>query len=386
MARRSRQLPWTRSLQRAVSAMTRDSLRAGVRAGKRALKQAKSTSLAAKPAARKRAAKPQRGGLADCVAGIAFNAAGARRYQLYKPPGLSVAERLPLLVMLHGCGQDAGGFALSTRMNRIAARERFLVLYVEQDRLANPQGCWNWYEVRSRRAFGEAAIIRAAVDQACLLYPIDPQRIGIAGMSAGAGMAALVAIRYPERFKAVAMHSGVPPGVADSTASAIRAMRGRAGSPTVPDGQAAPDHPEASDRHASSEGGANAGARAMTSGRNGQAAWPPLLVIHGSRDHVVSTSNAAAAARLWAESAGAAEGSVRQVQRGTRLPMTVTDFKSRGRLAATLCEVDGLGHAWSGGDSRERFSDSRGPDASRLVWSFMSRRFRDSALSRNVTA
>jgi poly(3-hydroxybutyrate) depolymerase len=59
--------------------------------------------------------------------------------------------------------------------------------------------------------------------------------------------------------------------------------------------------------------------------------------------------------------------------------MTVTDFKSRGRVAATLCEVDGLGHAWSGGDARERFSDARGPDATRLVWSFMARRFQEVA-------
>jgi poly(3-hydroxybutyrate) depolymerase len=68
-------------------------------------------------------------------------------------------ERLPLMVMLHGCGQDAKNFAMSTRMNRIAARERFLVLYPEQDRLANAQGCWNWFDTTSGRAYGEAALI-----------------------------------------------------------------------------------------------------------------------------------------------------------------------------------------------------------------------------------
>ena len=127
--------------------------------------------------------------------------------------------------MLHGCGQDAQSFALSTRMNRLAARERFLVLYPEQDRRAHPQGCWNWYGTRTKTAYGEAAILMAAVQQVSQLYPVDPARVAIAGMSAGASMAALMVTRYPDRFKAVAMHSGVPPGAAESTVSALAAMR-----------------------------------------------------------------------------------------------------------------------------------------------------------------
>jgi poly(3-hydroxybutyrate) depolymerase len=38
-----------------------------------------------------------------------------RRYRLFRPPGVLSSERLPLLVMLHGCGQDANRFATSTR-------------------------------------------------------------------------------------------------------------------------------------------------------------------------------------------------------------------------------------------------------------------------------
>ena len=108
--------------------------------------------------------------------------------------------------MLHGCSQDAAAFATSTRMNRIAARERFLVLYPEQDRLANAQGCWNWFDTDSGRAHVEAALILQAIDQACLLYPVDRKRVAVAGLSAGASMAALLASRHPERFKAVVMH------------------------------------------------------------------------------------------------------------------------------------------------------------------------------------
>ena len=99
-------------------------------------------------------------------------------------------------------------------------------------------------------------------------------------------------------------------------------------------------------------------------------------MIQGNRDRVVVSANGAAAARLWASAAGAEALGVRRVQRGARYPMTVTDFKSRGRIVATLCEIDGLGHAWSGGDGGQGFSDELGPDASRMVWTFMLRQFK----------
>jgi poly(3-hydroxybutyrate) depolymerase len=35
--------------------------------------------------------------------------------------------------------------------------------------------------------------------------------------------------------------------------------------------------------------------------------------------------------------------------------------------------VDGLGHAWSGGDEHHQFNDAAQPDASLLIWDFVSR-------------
>ena len=43
--------------------------------------------------------------------------------------------------------------------------------------------------------------------------------------------------------------------------------------------------------------------------------------------------------------------------------------------AATLINVDQLGHAWSGGAANQPYSDAQGPDASRLVWAFVSKQF-----------
>jgi poly(hydroxyalkanoate) depolymerase family esterase len=232
-------------------------------------------------------------------------------------------------------------------MNRIAMRERFLVLYPEQDRLANGQGCWNWFDTRTGRAHGEAALIMKAIDQVCLLYPADRARVAIAGLSAGASMAALLGARHPERFKAVVMHSGIPPGTAHSTLSALGAMHGHRTPPPL-----------------------------KSTPVTAAAHWPPLLVIHGSADAVVSPHNGHAAAQVWADAAGARVGTARSMQRGKRYPMSVTDFKRKGSTVATLVTIQRLGHAWSGGAASRPFSDGQGPDASRMAWAFAAKQFR----------
>jgi poly(hydroxyalkanoate) depolymerase family esterase len=325
---------WAKSFERSLAAFTRSAVKSGARAMTRALK----------PAAAKRKPPAVPG---SWLPGVALGAAGVRRYRLYRPPELKFGERLPLLVMLHGCGQDAASFAASTRMNRLALRERFLVLYPEQDRLANPQGCWNWFDTSSGRAQGEAALIMKAIDQACLLHGADRTRVAVAGLSAGASMAALLVARHPGRFKAVVMHSGIPPGTAHSTLSALGAMHGHR--PTAP-----------------------LAATPITMA----ASWPPLLVIHGDADALVAPQNGQAAAQAWADAAGARASAPRSVQRGQRHPMVVTDYRHRGRTVATLVEVARLAHAWSGGAASTPLSDARGPDASRMAWAFAARQFR----------
>lgn len=332
--------------------------------------------VAAKPrvaaaVVRKRPA-PRKPALArgEWVGGVAPGPAGARRYHLFVPPGLAVrpGEKLPLLVMLHGCGQTGRDLAVISRMNRLAARERFLVLYPEQERVANAHGCWNWFERRSGKADAEAATLLAAVDKVALRYPVDLGRVAVAGLSAGASMAVLMAALYPSRFCAVVMHSGVAPGTAESSGTALVAMQGRREA-FLPD-------PPLADALAAASGTAAtaataAGARAATAARR----LPPLLVVHGDADGVVSLRNATAAAALWAGALDATPGPVRTLQRGQRHAMRVTDFKARGRTVVTLREVHGLAHAWSGGAASLPYSDPDGPDASALLWAFVARQF-----------
>jgi len=358
MAHRTTIFSVARSFQRSLGVVTCAVRRAQRSAATKAVKAAsKHVGTTPDPASAFGVAKPLRGRVKPLApppgtaaesgrwqVATAVGSGGARRYRLFIPGATVGPGTAPLLVMLHGCGQDAAGFARSTRMQAIAARAGFLVLYPEQERFANAQGCWNWFETRSGRAFAEATSIITTIDDVCARFGADPSKVAVAGMSAGASMAVLLASRHAERFCAVAMHSGIGPGAANSTATAFSAMQGRQ---TL---GALVREPEAP-------------------------ALPPLLVIQGLADPVVSASNGRAVAELWAQASEARAGRPRTVQRGTRHAMTLTDFKHAGSRVVSLCEVDGLAHAWSGGAASEAHGDPQGPDASRLIAAFVAPEF-----------
>ena len=61
---------------------------------------------------------------------------------------------------------------------------------------------------------------------------------------------------------------------------------------------------------------------------------------------------------------------------GGAVPGRAPSLKQRGRTLVTLIAVSRLGHAWSGGAANQAFSDPKGPDATGMAWTFISRQFR----------
>jgi poly(hydroxyalkanoate) depolymerase family esterase len=281
------------------------------------------------------------------VSGVYSNAAGTRAYKLWVPgdvTGASTSSR-PLIVMLHGCTQDADDFARGTRMNEHAERHGCYVLYPIQDGSANPQRCWRWFETANQaRGRGEPSILAGMTAQLTGEYAIDPARIYVAGLSAGAAMAMVLAETYPDVFAAVAVHSGLPLGAARDVPSAFAAMAGR------------------SRTHAGHDA-ARRGARAV-----------PGIVIHGDADRTVAPANGEAVTRQLRDayehgSAGAL------VSKSTTAPaLTKSVFHTAdGRLVIEQWIVRNGGHAWSGGSSAGSYTDPAGPDASaRIVEFFLS--------------
>ncbi|WP_153075681.1 extracellular catalytic domain type 1 short-chain-length polyhydroxyalkanoate depolymerase [Paraburkholderia bonniea] len=278
-------------------------------------------------------------------------------YGLYIPAGRALAQ-MPLVVMLHGCKQSIEAFAEGTRMNLLADRFGFAVVYPEQSKHAHPHRCWHWYDTGDHAGENEARAVVSLVDALLVEHEFDGERVYIAGLSAGAGLATQLALRYPWRFAAVALHSGPAFGEARSAIAAMDVMRRGVRHDPV----------------------------ALVEQALDVAAYPgmPALVLQGTDDRVVAAVNAtqltAALAHLNRFTA------LDPVYESTADGVIRRDYVRDGRAVVQLCEVPGLGHAWSGGDDTVPFHSAIGPDASVLLWEFFSQQRRRAARASTTPA
>jgi poly(3-hydroxybutyrate) depolymerase len=135
-----------------------------------------------------------------------FGTDASRRFMLYEPASRS-RGRSPLVVMLHDGRQDAESFATATRMN-VAAEERgVFVLYPEQPLSADGLRRWNEQPLKDGPpGGGDAESIAELTRQIAHRHELDMARVYVAGLSAGAELAALLARDYPRLFAAAGGH------------------------------------------------------------------------------------------------------------------------------------------------------------------------------------
>ena len=263
-------------------------------------------------------------------------------YRLYLPSrpetATNQAAKMPLVVLLHGCNQNALDFSHGTAMNRLAEEHHAMVLYPEQVASGNAMRCWNWFDPGHQQAGrGEPGMIAALVQKILVEHQGDPARTYVAGLSAGGAMAAVLANVYPQLFAAIGVHSGLAAGAAKSMMQALSAMKkGTKGNHT---------------------------------------AAIPTIVFHGTADQTVNPSNGkfitqAALAAFDAEGITLAKSqaatSTTKDERAERTLYSNAD----GKPFVESWRITAGPHAWSGGSAQGSYTDPDGPDASEAMLAF----------------
>ena len=299
----------------------------------------------------------------SALSGHAGLAARRMSYWLYLPAqrpapvALLPGPGMPLIVMLHGCEQTATQFAEGTRMNRLAEKKGYAVLYPQQLLRNHPNRCWKWYDKATQAGGGDVKMIVGMIEKVAAQYRIDRSRIYICGISAGAAMANIVALHHPELIAALGLHSAPMFGAGHNAIGAYGVMQhgasGRVGSAIAEVLHKFPQFPPM-----------------------------PAILIQGLDDKVVRPINQTQLAqqslilnRMGPDSAQPVidKPAVRPSGRNPGNPYQVRDFKRGPKLMLRVAQIAHLEHAWSGGDPTLPYHSAAGPDASKMMLDFFAR-------------
>ena len=201
---------------------------------------------------------------------------GNLRMLAHIPEGLPSGA--PLVVALHGCGQDANVYHQGTGWSALADRWGFLVIYPEQQPVNNPKNCFSWFlPGDTSRNSGEALSIHQMVEYAIQKFGANREMVFVTGLSAGGAMAVAMLATYPETFAAGAIIAGLPYQSAKNVNEAFEAMF--------------------TDRHYSSHA---LGDRVRAASEH-EGPWPKISIWHGSNDPIVKPSNAKQIVQQWTD-------------------------------------------------------------------------------------
>ena len=188
----------------------------------------------------------------------------------------ALPEAPGLVVVLHGCTQNAAGYDVGAGWSALAERYGFALLMPEQRRSNNANGCFNWFLPEdTTRDRGEACSIRQMIEQMARTIGIDRKKIFVTGLSAGGAMTSVMLATYPEVFAGGAIIAGLPYGVAADMRQALKAMF------------------QSPSRAADELGDL------VRSASKHKGPWPKLSVWHGSADRTVNPSNADEIVKQW---------------------------------------------------------------------------------------
>jgi poly(hydroxyalkanoate) depolymerase family esterase len=295
------------------------------------------------------------------------------KYKLYVPGEYNSDKESPLLVMLHGCGQNPDDFAAGTNMNTLAEKEKFLVLYPDMNHLLNPSdlagynpfGCWNWFlDKNQHRGKGHPKLIYEIINEVKSKYKIDSNKVYAAGLSAGGSLACILGVTYPDVFNSI----GICSGLAYDAANVFFLTDPMAEEAKKSMEKGVPD-PYACGNSAFQEMGE-------------YKKKIRVIVFHGICDTTVHPINGQQVITQWAQTNFLVEGGKGLADVTPSLVKSdIINGKSYtqhlyndgdGEPLLELWMIDKMGHTWSGGSLTGSYTDPSGPNATEIIWNFLS--------------
>jgi len=237
---------------------------------------------------------------------------GELKAHLYTPK----AQHDALVVLLHGCGQDAVTFAKQSGFLAQAKLKGFALLLPEQQNSNNAKLCFNWYNKNDHQAkSGENLSLFNMISSVKKSHKI--KNTFIAGLSAGGAMTSIMLVHYPELFDSGAVIAGLPYPCADDLQQALSCMQ-----------QGAPPSLLTS---------------IIKETKNTKKDWPQLTIWVGNQDKIVNPINSHQLANQWLELTGASSKSTQVMTKNPDL-----EIKNWSGLNKTiqlqLVEFKSLGH------------------------------------------
>jgi poly(hydroxyalkanoate) depolymerase family esterase len=276
-----------------------------------------------------------------------------RPYRVFRPAHPNGA----LIVYLHGCTQTAKDAEDGTRWDATASKYGITMVFPEQLADANGAQCWNWFEpAHQARGAGEPAIIASITKKVVATYRIDPKRVYLMGVSAGADMTTVLGATYPDLFAAIAPFAGCAYATcADVTGSLARQAMGphlRQMPAMIVQGTG--------DMLNNAALGETAVQQWVNTNQLGRL---PSSEDHGSFTEVAPGSGDPCVRNAHFPCAGGVLG-------WTSYPYTIHHYGTSKCHLVDAWYIHGLNHDYPSGRPESSFTDPIGPDINEAAWAF----------------
>lgn len=235
-----------------------------------------------------------------------------------------------LVLVLHGCGQTAGGDVVDSgsdggfNWKKVADQYGAVILAPNATGNVYSSHCWDYASTSHNRTSGHDGVLLDLIKRFTTnaQYAIDPNQVYVAGLSSGGGETMALGCLAPDVFAGVGINAGPPPGTTTAQIS------------YVPSGYTATN-------------AANS-CKALAGSSSASFASQIASVVWGTSDYTVSQQYGpmdAQAMRLVYGGTFTKGSSTTVATGGTSVPYT----DANGKLRTTEITVSGMGHAWPAG-------------------------------------